>query len=1014
MLKWRAAAEAMIKGKKRQAKQSLRHIPASRDTIEKKRYRFVIPMATWSNDAIDPSLCLLCPRSEIQLDPRINRELVGLLVGDKAFDVGDKYVTFDQDDAFSRVTDGGNSYFGAIPDLERELTHPLIARSYLDLIRSTLEEEECDEVTEDELIHSLQLPDTQGRATAFGDLYSSANLPSNIPGLRLPRVLHADLAKHPLFRRRKWARKKFTVAQFLEGGTLQAADEKTRMQFWKWLHRNGRLIPARDRPKLADLAIWPDGLGQLRRIAELCEPRSRRVAEVLADSICRPHTQLRTYKLVSYGRRARISIRRVPTQEEIDSWLDKRMAGFDVGTKPNLSTAKRLSRLEADLVTLLKQKPIARLLKVSQVSMPALSKDGSIQLRTELVMPSPLSERLALPGRFMLADKRYAAALGAIWPTLGTPTAKMLLATFSEDGANFSALQPRLLHFLRVTGPDDDERSRLEKLPIIPVHDQPHAPCTLAFARPRDYWGSWKTRVSTIGLSQDSQARYLQVGVTSSVPNSTTSRAFFNWLSRQNRSVLETHVPCVLRHVLHRYGPAEWAASFTDTPFIPVRGQDGLQLVSLRTAKRTPVFLSDSGGIIADEVIRRDRRVRLVVDHVKQVKEPIAGPLRDLGVRSLREALKEPVKVIGAGNTDGVHEDYIDGLLALRSSAFRRTFLKRLNALDVESRLVRRDWQDRLSWIKKIRFAEKVEARHRFRGRAYSLYVSAGLDRDSGTFWIRQGQEIGSSSIYESIAQQLVFKPEARRIDLLALERTINLQVNDPSFGRPSSSDEVPRDNDLTDEDTDNDDREDEKKSSLGEAIGGHSPFEPDPARNKPKPGPIPNEPTARARHRSRQRGSRQNGEDRAGTRKSPAIEKEQIEDLKRNQYASHCQICLCERPPKKLAPRGSYIEYEEIRRKVMEAHHVDLVATGGARHAGNMILLCKLHHDNFGGRLTRSTITSALRSKSRATQLCFDNNYQLEGHSIELQIADTGEVVKLFFSQHHAAYWLASEKRHD
>ena len=565
-----------------------------------------------------------------------------------------------------------------------------------------------------------------------------------------------------------------------------------------------------------------------------------------------------------------------------------------------------------------------------------------------------------------------------------------------------------------MTGPDDDERTHIEKLPIIPVHDQPHAPCTLAFARPRDYWGSWKTRVSAIGLSQDLQARYLEVGVTASIPNSTTSRAFFTWLSRQNRSVLEMHVPCVLRQVLHRHGPAEWAASFTDTPFIPVRGQDGLQLVPLRTAKRTPVFLSDSGEKIADEVIRRDRRVHLVVDHVRQVKEPIAGPLRDLGVRSLREALKEPVKVIGAGSTDGVHEDYLDGLRALRSSAFRRTFLKRLNALDVESRLVRRDWQDRLSWIKRVRFAERVEARHRFRGRAYSLEVSAGLDRDSGTFWIRQSQEIGFSSTYESIAQQLVFKPEARRIDLLALERTINMKVNDPSFGRSASSDEVLSDSDLTKEDTDYDDREDEKNSSLGEAIGGHSPFEPDPARNKPKPGPIPTKPTARSRHRSRQRGSRQNGENGTGTRKSPAIEKEQIEDLKRNQYASHCQICLCDRPPEKLAPRGSYIEYEEIRRKVMEAHHVDLVAVGGARHAGNMILLCKLHHDNFGRRLTRTAITSALRSKSRATKIRFDNDNQLEGQSIELHVADTGEVVKLFFSKHHATYWLASEKRHD
>jgi hypothetical protein len=38
----------------------------------------------------------------------------------------------------------------------------------------------------------------------------------------------------------------------------------------------------------------------------------------------------------------------------------------------------------------------------------------------------------------------------------------------------------------------------------------------------------------------------------------------------------------------------------------------------------------------------------------------------------------------------------------------------------------------------------------------------------------------------------------------------------------------------------------------------------------------------------------------------------------------------------------------------VVEAHHVDLKSVGGARHAGNLILLCNLHHDNYGRRLTR------------------------------------------------------------
>src|SRR5207249_9198612 len=90
-----------------------------------------------------------------------------------------------------------------------------------------------------------------------------------------------------------------------------------------------------------------------------------------------------------------------------------------------------------------------------------------------------------------------------------------------------------------------------------------------------------------------------------------------------------------------------------------------------------------------------------------------------------------------------------------------------------------------------------------------------------------------------------------------------------------------------------------------------------------------------------------------------PELEKEHIEALKRDHYASHCQICLCERSPQELAPTGSYIEWEEVRRRVVEAHHLDLKSAGGVRHAGNLILLCKLHHDNFGRRLTRAMNTA-------------------------------------------------------
>ena len=153
---------------------------------------------------------------------------------------------------------------------------------------------------------------------------------------------------------------------------------------------------------------------------------------------------------------------------------------------------------------------------------------------------------------------------------------------------------------------------------------------------------------------------------------------------------------------------------------------------------------------------------------------------------------------------------------------------------------------------------------------------------------------------------------------------------------------------------------------------GGHSPFTPDPRRNRPKPSPISNEnggTAAIAQGTARFTGPRARGD---GPRQTPDLERKHKEELKHNHYASHCQMCLCERPPQELAPVGSYIETEEVRQSIVDAHHADLVSVGGVRHAGNLILLCKLHHENYGRQFTRVGVTAALRDSPARVSICF------------------------------------------
>ena len=664
----------------------------------------------------------------------------------------------------------------------------------------------------------------------------------------------------------------------------------------------------------------------------------------------------------------------------------------------------------------MKEAAIARLLDAVEVTLPALAQDGSIQPRTELVIPGRINDRLALSGRFLLEDRQRTAVLDRLWPALSTPTAAMLLDTFSEDPGNVSSLHSRLQRLLRITEPNDDERLRLAKLPIIPVQNQLLPPSALAFTGTRgDYWGKWKFRLPGKGLSQDDQHRYRAAGVTSSLPDPETSRTFLEWLASQDQAVLQHHIPCVLRHILHKDGPASWAESFTDTPFIPVKGRDGLRLVSLRMARCRSVYLPDAGDM-ADVITHKDPAVLLVIQSVKDVPEPISESLRKLGIKSLREALGEPGNVAGTGKVVSASYDIFAKFRELQSPTYRRTFLKRLDALEVESALVRYDWHNRLGRVRDICLADEVEARYRFHGMSYAVEADAGFDPGSGIFWMKRHHRIGVRHFYESIAAQLVFRPSARRIDLTALERSLEVEIYDPpTFGRPTDPGSGPNDGNSAVGGTSQDhDQDDGVEAGPGEAVFGHSPFEPDPKRNAPEPGPISSRSRRTPRRSGYRNGAPGSSEDHSYSTPTPELEKEHIETLKLEHYASHCQMCLCEKSPRVLAPEGSYIQWEEVRRRVVEAHHVDLKSAGGARHAGNLILLCKLHHDNYGRRLTGAAVTAALRGNTREREIRFGVGSKVKGQQIELVISDTGEGVELFFTDDHADFWLSHRRTPD
>lgn len=971
------------------------------------RYQFVVPIATWNNKSVDSALAVVCPSSERQLDPRIDPGIIRLIGDGKTPGFGEDFVTFDEYDAVCLAKGESNQYFAISDNRNELLAKPAIARAYLDVIKNAIDKGSLQSEGENELQDSFLLPDTRAEAVPFHESHSSLSVPSNIPGLQLPSLLHPYISSHPLFRRKLWRRPTFTMSTFLDTNQIDESDENTRREFWAWLRTNEKRIRPQERNRLVAMSIWPDANNELCKLTDLCDPRSRSVADVLRKSLHIPHEQVRRLKLTVVGKNRRSLIRRAPSKGELTDWLDSRIQSFSIDEIATDKTAEALDRFESEVVILLKDQSAARALNAVDRTLPSLAEDGSIRWRNETILPDAAIRRLALPARFILRRNRYTSILQKLAPAISGPTLNMLMSALEEDNLNFGALQARLSELLALTKPGD-ERLAVGGMPIVPVGNEAYAPFDLAFTGTKgDYWGSWKTRLSAKGLSQDDQRRYLDIGVIAATPiKSEASREFFEWLSEQPQEMLEPHIPCVLRHIRHPSGPQVWAEAYTDIPFIPVRSQNGLRLVSLKMARHGRVYLEDSVEV-SERVLNTDSRVLLVVDKAKEVIEPVSENLRAMGVRSLRTAFREPEHIKGNGEiliADGEIPETLERLMKTH-----RTLLKRLVELGVDSELIWHDWFDRISRIREIRFAQEVEGRYLFLSRKYTMSIKAGFDPSTGTFWIRKSQQDSLSSFCEAVAADLIFKSAARPVHLLALERALQTEIRDQSFGRPSQVAEPEAEREGFDNDTDGREITD-GEADPGQAVFGHSPFEPNPSRNLPTPSTIVSTSLSEI-------GTvpwlKKGG---SSSVPPPALETEHIELLKTGHYASHCQMCLCEHLPADLAPVGSYVEWEEVRRRIVEAHHVDPKSGGGARHAGNLILLCKLHHDNYGRRLTRESVTIALRKATRKKVVRFgvdgSNLSDLSGRVVEVAIPDTGEIVSIFFTDEHARYWLSQKKR--
>ena len=704
---------------------------------------------------------------------------------------------------------------------------------------------------------------------------------------------------------------------------------------------------------------------------------------------------------------AGLRVRRNPTTAEITAFLVDQLSPF--GTEQPLSPSARrdFHRFEEALVALASERGLRRTISETSHGLAiALAADGVLRPSAGLVRADGRVKALHLPAKHLIArpNRRLDKIEG--WEPRFSATAGQIVDALVEDGSRLRAHIPRLQAYVRQAKRDGRNPDGLAGIPCIPIHGVLHAPRDLAFRGRTDVWGEWKRSIPIQGVSAEVQRIYKAVGVAPGAPDPTNSMRFFQWLASQSTGVVARHIDQILRQIGHKMGPGRWAQDTPDVPFIPVESQSGeVILVSWRdaTKARSKVAIPDF-ELLADEVRRRPGRrpVMLAIVESRNVAQPIAAYLRSIGVKTLTEVAGEPHDVCGKASAHGHgadldHQRILDSLRSGRKGTQLRRRLAKLGLDSPESRL-RTFWRERLSAIRCVAVADSVHATYELGRTQLRVSVDGKLDKASGTLWLRSGADL-RASFFDVLADE-VFEYSQKYYGSV-LDRALRMHMNEQKL--------LPEHSGLADaEEPDESTAGEESVTSTPEltetaathsAMGLNLPDLPDPRQLLANGGPTKTQTTGSGRRKS------------VGTRRPPSVEEaQQIEELKERHYNWHCQACIGGAEPTVLAPTRSYAARPEHRKPIIHAHHCDHVNAGGARNAGNIVLLCSYHHVSLGDAMSRAEIVSALgQAQSRRVTFGSDTGERktLRGKVVTFRPPQRGEDVVLFFTAEHARVWL-------
>jgi hypothetical protein len=959
----------------------------------------VVPSYVDTPEKDSRALAMAAPAGEWLLAADVPDAIRAILTDKELADWGSDRATFDEEDALNRLLtfdhSGDDYYPWDSEDAWRAgLSDPNIVRPILDAVfEAPSRPEPSDE---------LCLPDSEGEPQPFFSLYQGARIPSDLPGVALPSLLHAAIADHPIFRRKAWKRPLYRFDDVLEKVSSEEIAPDTTQALFRWVEGHARDVPSSIWPRLKQLPIWPDEKNQYGELDRLCLPSSPVIEKILGDTLQRPNRRVRSLAKTMKRRRLSLAFRNVPVVAEIDSWMGARVQNLSFERPLTPSEQAKFRALESEIAALAADKRIRALLTRGQTALPSLTGAQSLADAATLVPNTLLTQRVCLL-KEDFAD-RSEPLFNEIWPLADKPTEEMLRRALEADPHNATALIPRLQALSDACGGRELD---IEDIPCIPLHGQFYPPNSLCFRGNKgSYWGGeFRREITGKGIAQVDQQLYIRAGVLPAEPTSATSRQFFIWLAADPRRV-EPHLPEILRHFSHERGVRAWWHFFPQQPCIPVVSGTGYSLVSRQTALSPgqQIYLNDFPAL-GETIQANPGKVRLVVDRHEDVRAPITEFLTNEGIRALRRFSGTPEVVQGAD--DSPAPAWVQEIIEkLRSLSFGRTLHKRLVALGFPSDLINKHWQSRLEAIQGAVGAADVFATYRLGRQRFTARVEQAFDQTTGQLWLRRSDEERSSSVEAALFRALaerIFVEGAPQFCFAVLSAALETNIVEAkSRGTARVSHEEHEEHSEEQEPIDPAETKAANSDEPGQAPTAHHNWEANPKKNLPDPKPIPASSDATA-------AKPQNKPASPSSRARVPVEEVQLASLKEDHYAWHCQIGLGRTIPSELAPVGSYVEIQENRSKLIDAHHADAVDAGGGRHAGNVLILSHFEHHRIGRRLSRDQITQALKSAAQRT-VTFSNgadSKDVDGFLANVVVPSTGETVLIFFTAWHRAYWL-------